>query len=182
MAFTQHFRRKQVEVKRVLKAIDYVSEYVGRSACILAFVLILVLANETVLRYVFGKPTMWGYELSYMVGATMAVLGWSYTHKHRGHVRVDLIYSRLSVRGQAIVDVVCSLVFLAPLLYVMIRAGYNAVPFAIRMNEVLAESSWLPPAWPIRLVVFCGFVFFTLQCIAQFIRDVYALMRNRAYD
>ncbi|MBN1153158.1 MAG: TRAP transporter small permease subunit [Dehalococcoidia bacterium] len=169
-------------MKRALRTIDYLSEYVGRSVCILAIVLVLVLANETSLRYFLDRPTMWGYELSYMVGASMAVLGWSYTHKHKGHVRVDIIYSRLSLRGRAIIDVVCSVIFLAPLLYVLVRAGFNGVAFALKMNEVLAESSWLPPAWPIRTVVFVGFVLFALQCSAQFVRDVYALVRNEEYD
>ena len=169
-------------MKRALRTIDSVSEYVGRGACVLVIVLVLVLANETTLRYVFDQPTMWGYELSYMVGASMAVLAWSYTHRHKGHVRVDVIYSHLSLRGRAIIDVVCSVVFLGPLLYVLVRAGFNAVTFALRMNEVLAESSWLPPAWPIRTIIFIGFVLFALQCFAQFVRDVYALVRNESYD
>ncbi len=169
-------------MRRVLRTIDSLSNYVGRAACLLAIVLILVLVNETILRYVFNRPTMWGYELSYMVGASMAVLGWSYTHLRKGHVRVDIIYSRLSCRSQAIINVACSIIFLAPLLYVLVRAGYNSIAFALRMNEILTESSWMPPAWPIRTIVFVGFVLFALQCIAQFARDMYALVRNRAYD
>ena len=169
-------------MRLVVKLIDSITDYVGRAACLLAIVLIMVLAGETVLRYGFGKPTMWGYELSYMVGASMAVFAWSYTHFRKGHVRVDLIYSRLSIRARAVIDVVCSLIFLAPLLYVLVLAGYNSVGFAIRMREVLTMSSWMPPAWPIRTIVFIGFTLFCLQCIAQFVRDVYALVWNRTYD
>ncbi len=175
-------RRKRVQMRLVLKLIDSITNYSGRAACLLAIVLIMVLAGETVLRYGFGRPTMWGYELSYMVGASMAVFAWSYTHLRKGHVRVDLIYSRLSLRGRAIIDVVCSVLFLAPFLYVLVLAGYNSVGRAIRLNEVLTMSSWMPPAWPIRTIVFVGFVFFALQCIAQFVRDVYALVWNRSYD
>lgn len=169
-------------MRQALKLIDSLTYYVGRVACLLAIVLIAVLAGETVLRYGFGRPTMWGYELSYMVGASMAVTAWSYTHLRRSHVRVDLIYSRLSLRGRAIIDVVCSILFLAPFLYVLILAGYNSIGFAIRMNEVLTMSSWMPPAWPIRTIIFVGFALFALQCISQFVRDVYALVWNRAYD
>jgi len=169
-------------MRTLLKIIDAISEYTGQTVLWLAVALVLVLAFETTARYAFGRPTVWVYETSYMIGATMVVLGWSYVHKHHGHIRVDVFYTRLSPRGRAIIDVVCSLVFLFPLLSILIYSANSSMLFAWKMNEKLPESTWMPPAAPIRAAVLVGISLFSLQCIAQFIRDLYSLVRNKAYD
>ena len=117
-----------------------------------------------------------------MIGGVLTVMAWSYVHKHRGHIRVDVIYTRLTLRGKAIIDVTCSLIFLLPVLIVLIYGGYSGVEFAWKTHERFIESNWLPPAGPVKTIVFIGFCLFTLQCIARFIRDFYVLVRNKPYD
>lgn len=169
-------------MRKVVRIIDTISENTGKTALWLSVVLVLVLTYETTARYVFNSPTQWAFETSYMIGATLAVLGWSYTHRHHGHIRVDVFYTHLPPRGKAIVDVVVSLIFLFPLLAVLIYASNSGMLFAWKMDERLTESSFLPPAGPIKTVLFLGICLFALQCSAQFIRDLYRLIRNKAYD
>ncbi len=166
----------------VLKTIDTLSEYSGKIFLWLVIALIGVLAFETIARYVFNSPTNWVYETSFMIGGALAVMAWSYTHKHHGHIRVDLIYTHLPPRGRAIIDVVSSIVFLFPLLAVLLYGGYSGVEFAWKAHEKFFESNWLPPTGPIRTIVFAGFCLFTLQALAQFFRDLYLLIRSKPYD
>jgi TRAP-type mannitol/chloroaromatic compound transport system permease small subunit len=166
----------------VLKIIDTLSEYNGRIFLWLVVALIGVLSFETISRYVFNSPTNWVYETSYMIGGALAVMAWSYTHKHRGHIRVDLVYTHLPLRGRAIIDVVSSIIFLFPLLAVLLYGGYSGVEFAWRASEKFVESDWMPPAGPIRTFIFVGFCLFALQSLAQFFRDVYQLIRSKPYD
>jgi len=169
-------------MKIILRTIDTISEYTGRIFLWLVIALIFVLAYETVARYVFNAPTRWVYETSYMIGGVLAVMGWSYVHKHRSHVRVDLIYTHLSPRGKAIIDVVCSVIFLLPFLIVLIYGGYSGISWSWRIHEKLIESSWLPPAGPVKTAIYVGFCLFTLQALAQFFRDLYLLLRSKPYD
>jgi TRAP-type mannitol/chloroaromatic compound transport system substrate-binding protein/TRAP-type mannitol/chloroaromatic compound transport system permease small subunit len=169
-------------MKAIIRLIDTISEYTGKTVLWLSVALVLVLTYETTARYVFNSPTQWAYETSFMIGATLAVLGWSYTHRHRGHIRVDVFYTHLSLRGQAIVDVISSFVFLFPLLAVLIYTAYSNMMFSWKLHEKLTESSFLPPAGPIKTVLLLGICLFALQCVAQFIRDVHVLIRNKAYD
>jgi len=166
-------------MNKIARIIDTISEYTGLGAIWLSIALILVLTYETTVRYVFNAPTQWAFETSYMIGASMAVLGWAYTHKHHGHIRVDVFYTRFSPRGRAIIDVVISILFLFPLLTVLIYGSYSSLQFAIQMNEKLAESSFRPPAAPIKAVIFVGICLFALQTIAEFIRDLYLLIRKK---
>lgn len=166
-------------MRTVVKFIDTISEYTGRTALWLAVVLVLVPAYETVARFVFDSPTVWAYETTWMLGASLAVLGWSYTHRHQGHIRVDVLYTRLSPRGKAMVDVVCSLIFFFPLLAILLYSSTSFTLFAWKMKEKLVESSWMPLSGPIKSVIVLGLALFTLQALAQFIRDLYLMIRNR---
>lgn len=147
-----------------------------RWACV---ALVLVLCFEVTARYVFDAPTKWGYEVSTMLGTTIVVMGWAYTHWAKGHVRIDIFYARFSPRGKALVDVICTLVLLFPLLIIMMYNAADHVWFAWTRGETMGESYWYPPAGPIRTVVLLGLLLFFLQGVAQFVRDLSMLLRKR---
>jgi len=166
-------------MRTIVRVIDSISEYTGmvvRWACL---ALVLVLCFEVTARYVFDAPTMWSFETSSMLGGTIAVLGWSYTHKHGGHVRVDVFYSHLPPRGQAILDIALTLLFFFPLLFSFTYVAWNRMWFSWEMGEVMARSNWYPIIGPIRTVVVLGLFLFALQGVSQFIRDLYRLIRNK---
>jgi TRAP-type mannitol/chloroaromatic compound transport system permease small subunit len=133
-------------------------------------------------RYIFNAPTIWAYDTAMMLGGVIAVMGWSYTHLYHGHVRVDVIYTHLPTRGKAIIDVVCFIVLFLPLLIVLIYASGDKALSAWETGERLTEGYWYPPAGPIRTVMVVGLFLFALQGVAQFIRDIYLLVRNKVYD
>ena len=145
-------------------------------------VLVLVMVYEVGARYVFNAPTIWAYETAMMLGATIAVLAWPYTHRHHGHVRVDVIYTHLPPRGKAIIDVVCFSLLFFPLLFALICTAGTRARFAWSIGEVLDEGYWYPPATPIRIVIVLGLSLFALQGVAHFIRDLRFLIRNKPYD
>lgn len=167
-------------MRTIVRVLDSISERTGKIVLWAAVALVVVLCYEVTRRYVFNSPTNWVMETSMMLGGTIAAMGWAYTHRHQGHVRVDVIYMHLTPRGKAIIDVVCSLVFLFPLLAILIYASAKWAQFSWSMGEKLVGSSWRPPSGPIRTLIPVGFCLFTLQCVAQFIRDFYQLIRNKS--
>lgn len=166
----------------VLRIIDSISEWSGRSVRWFAAVLVVVMTTEAIMRYAFSRPTEWSFEISVMLGATIYVLAWSYTHRHRSHIRVDVIYARLSPRAQAIVDVIGTLFFSLPLIVLMIYASIDNAWASWIEKERLIQTLWYPPAGPIRTVVALGFILLALQIIAQFVRDLHLLITGRAYE
>ena len=169
-------------MKKTLKVIDAVSTWSGLVARWGCLGLVLVLCFEVMMRYVFDNPTIWAHEMSMMLGVFIVCMGWSFVHVRRGHVRVDVFYSRLSPRGKGIVDVACFLVFFLPLLLVLIYAAGKMAWEAYIFDEVLMTSYWYPPALPIRLVVVLGLCLFLLQGIAEFVRDVYVVAKGVRID
>ncbi len=169
-------------MRKILKAIDSISDFTGNTAKWLAPLIMLVISTEVVLRYIFGRPTSVLPELMIMFGAALYTLGWGYVHRIRRHVRVDVIYLRFPTRLQAGIDVVATIIWLLPMVAYLV---YVSAPWAYRsfaIEERSAYSFWFPLLWPIRTVVAVGMIFLALQSLAQFYRDLYLLVRNKAYD
>ena len=168
-----------VAVRKLVQAVFNLSEATGQLIKYLVLALVAVLFIEVTLRYVFNSPTVWALETSKMLLGTIGACGWGYTHKLGGHVRVDVLYTLISRRGQALIDVCMSVLMLFPLVIVLIVVGTKWAVRAWETGEKMIESSWLPPAAPFRTALVIGFVLFALQCLAQFVCDLHYLIRKR---
>jgi len=169
-------------MRAILRVIDSISEWTGKIARWFWVVVVLVMTYEVTMRYGFNAPTMWAYETSMMVGAATYALAFCYTHKHRAHVRVDVLYMRLSPRGRAIIDITGGLLLFFPLIIVLADMSVDVAWRAWLINEKSVETYWYPPIAPVRTVLAIGLILFLLQGGAQFFRDLYLLIRNKPYD
>jgi len=165
-------------MRSLLRVIELISEWSGKVISWACVVLVIVLCYEVTARYVFDAPTIWAHATGCMLGLTIAAMGLAYTHKHRAHVRVDFFYNRLSPRGRVIVDVICTLLFLVPLLGILVYASAVRMGTSWAIHETITISYWYPPAGPVRTVFFLGFCLFFLQGIAQLIRNLHLLIKN----
>jgi TRAP-type mannitol/chloroaromatic compound transport system permease small subunit len=169
-------------MRATLRAVDTISEWTAKAVSWLTVALVLVLVFDVTERYVFGGATIWAYETATMLGATIYVMGWTYVHRMRDHVRVDIIYVHLSPRFQLVIDIIGTVLFMLPLLYVLIDTSIYYMLRAWRIDEVLAETFWYPPAGPFRTVVVVALFLLAFQAVAHLIRDFYQLVTNKAYD
>ena len=169
-------------VTKILKYIDFLSEKAGALGKWFAFLLVLVGAYETISRHFFNSPTIWAYDTLCMAGGVVYLLGASYVYLHDSHTRVDLIYSMLSKRTQAWINIVCSLLFFFPLMTIMFKVATEWSIKAWKTDEVFTNSFWYPPAAPYRTVFAVGLLLLLLQGIAKFIRDTYFVMRGESID
>lgn len=166
-------------VRKMVQSVFSLSEATGQIIKYLVMALVAVLFFEVTSRYLFNAPTTWALETSKMLLGVIGAGGWAYTHKLGGHVRVDVIYTMIPRRGQALIDVVMSLLMLFPLVAVLIGVGTKWAIRAWQTGEKMIESSWLPPAAPFRTALLIGFILFGLQCLAQFTCDLYYLIKKR---
>ncbi len=169
-------------LRKILKGIDMMSRYAGLTARWLAWLLVLVGAYETILRHWFNAPTVWAYDTLCMAGGVIYIMGWSYCYLIDSHVRVDLIYSRLSERKKAMLDVIYHLVFFFPLWIILVWISTKWAVKAWRINETMIATYWYPPAAPFRTIFALGSLLLLLQGVAKFIRDLYFLRRGEHLD
>ena len=169
-------------MKKVLRIIDRASEWAGKCASFLIVALILGIGYDVTMRYLFAKPTSWAFDMTYIIYGAYTMLGAAYCHYARGHVRMDLLYSRLSPRGKATLDVICYLILFFPLFFVLVyKCGGNAIE-ALISGERSHASVWRPYLAPFKLLIALGFVLFLFQGIAEFIRSLYNMFKGGPHE
>ena len=166
------------KIDRLLRVIDSISEWSGRTVSWLVLVLTLVLGYEIVMRYVFNAPTKWAFDISYMLGGSYFMLGEAYTLLKKRHVRIDIFYMRFSPRKQALVDVAFYVLFFFPLWGGLL---YALIPY-VYLSWVIGERSmqgyWMPILYPFKTVMPVAVFLFLLQGVADFLRSVLFLSKG----
>ena len=96
---------------RVADWIDRLNRGVGRVARYLVLALVLVTGYEVLMRRVFDRPTVWGFELSTYLYGIFFMLALGYTHSVKGHVAIDIIEERFSPRVRVLLRSLCFFLF-----------------------------------------------------------------------
>src|SRR5690554_1426218 len=79
-----------------IRVIDAFSNAIGNVVCWLIIPLVGSLAYEVFARYLFSAPTIWAYDVSYMLYGSLFMLGAGYTLYRGGHIRTDMLYQNWS--------------------------------------------------------------------------------------
>ncbi len=169
-------------MRKIIHTIDATSDWTAKIGRWLIPILMVMVTLEVTLRYVFTKPTLWGYELHVMLAASSYMIAFAYTHLQRAHVRVDMIYAHLPSKAQALIDSLGTLFLFFPFIFLLSYAAWNYMFNAWATSEKMAITGWYPPAGPLRTMVLFGLCLFALQAVAHFFRDTYLLIRGRSYD
>ncbi|MGR2689875.1 TRAP transporter small permease subunit [Pelomicrobium sp. G1] len=137
--------------------------------------LIAASCYEVFSRYVLNEPTLWAFEIGYMVMGTHFLIGMAYTLRENEHVRVDLFYSHVSRRARALIDAFTYVVLVLPLCLWLSASLWEKALKAYETQERSGMSAFNPPIWPYRAVFFAAFALLSLQAIAQLIRALMVL-------
>ena len=81
--------------------INSVSEFLGKLSAALFLLLLVNVFYDVIMRYAFNNVSIGMQELEWHLFATIFLLGVPYTLLKEGHVRVDIIYERLTPQRQA---------------------------------------------------------------------------------
>jgi len=98
-------------LKAFLKIINAVNDWVGNLLSYFLFLFFALLFMEVILRYFFNSPTVWANELAQMLFGAYAILAGGYILRTGGHVNVDILYSHLSKKSKAGLDIFTSILF-----------------------------------------------------------------------
>lgn len=156
------------------KSINTMNEKIGHFTSFLIIPLVLVIAYEVVMRYLFNAPTIWVFEATTLIYGTHFMIGIAYTHKHDGHVAIDVFEARLPVRARTILRLIVNLVLFLPTIG-MLSAWSVIYASDSWQNWERASTSWAPPLYPFKTLMAIGFILLLLQGVAKGIHDFRAL-------
>lgn len=157
--------------------VDAISKAAALVGALLVLPLIGSLTYEVASRFLWGKPTIWAYELTYMFMGTTFLFGMAYALKVRQHVSVDMFYNGMPPRGKAAVDTLCFCILLVALISIC-NALYQYAIEAYRYKETSGSSGWNPVVWPFRVVWLLGFVALALQTAVETVRSIVVLING----
>ena len=159
-------------MQAILLTIDRISGSFGLLAGWIVLPLILATVYEVMSRYLFNAPTIWAYELGYMLTGANFLLGSAFALREKAHIRIDVLYTQFNPRVKAAVDTVGYLLLFLPLgFWLSYRLAIYAFD-AYSSGQLSGESAWNPVIWPFRVVFFTGFLLLSVQALAELIRSV----------
>ena len=162
------------------RAIDAITERVGRLVYWLILAVVLISAANATVRKLFNYSSNAYLEIQWYLFSVIFLLGAGYTLLRNEHVRIDIIAGRLSRRAQNWIDVIGLLVFLMPMSWIIMWLSWPLFTDSYARQEVSTNAGGLI-IWPARLMVPVGFALLIMQGISELIKRI-AFLAGRIPD
>lgn len=166
---------------RVSRWIDRISRWLGWVTLGFTLVMTAVGAYNAITRYLgqyigTNLSSNRYIEVQWYLFSLVFLLGAAYVLQKDGHVRVDIIYGRLSPRQKAWVDLCGALLMLVPFCAVVIFYSIPAVVNSWRVLEQSSDPSGLP-RYPLKTMIPIAFAWLGLQGVSEAIKQI-AILRG----
>jgi len=148
---------------RIARGIDVLNEWVGRGVAWVTLLLVLVIFVDVVMRYMFRTSFVFTQELEWHLFAFIFLIGAGYTLLHDGHVRVDIIYQRLSPNAKAWVNLIGVLLFLFPGCVMIIVTSFKFVYTSWSIMDDSPDPGGIPFRFIVKGTIPAGFCLLLLQ-------------------
>jgi TRAP-type mannitol/chloroaromatic compound transport system permease small subunit len=151
------------------KAVDWLNAQIGKYVIWLILASTVISAVNAVVRKAFNMSSNAFLEVQWYLFAASFLIAAGYTLLKGEHVRIDVVSSHLSKRGQIWIDVIGFTFFLTPVCLVILWFG---VPFFLqgyRSGEVSGNAGGLI-RWPVYAMIPLGFSLLLLQGWSELIK------------
>jgi TRAP-type mannitol/chloroaromatic compound transport system permease small subunit len=156
-----------------IRTVDRFTDWTGTAVSWLSVPLVAAVAYEVISRYLFNAPTIWAYDVTYMLYGTLFMLGAAYALHKGAHIRTDFFWEQFSVRKKGLIDVASYLLFFFPGFLVLLVVSLNEGMYAWRINELSDQTPWRPILWPFKLVVPLACLLLLVQGFSEFLKSLY---------
>jgi TRAP-type mannitol/chloroaromatic compound transport system permease small subunit len=156
-------------VRRLLRAIDHVSEFVGLAAAQLYLMCAVITTYEVVMRYLFNNPTQWAFEVVMVLCASAWMLSVGYVTRHRRHIGITVLYLLAPHRTRWFLDLFANVVGLGAVALLAYAAWEPAVR-AISRIERTGSAFNSPEPTILKTVLVVGALLYAVQLTVNLIR------------
>ena len=167
---------------RLEQVINSFSDLLGKVAAVLFVIMLFNVFIDVIMRYMFNDVSIGMQELEWHLYASVFLLGVPYTLRAGGHVRVDLIYERLSVRTRALIDMFGTLLLLLPFAGLVAWYGVDFARESFELGETSGDPGGLPYRWIIKSMIPFAFFAIFISGLGLFLKSLNILLGNRQAD
>ena len=162
------------------RRIDALTERIGRSAIWIVLIVVLISAGNAIMRYAFNYSSNALLEIQWYLFGLLFLSCSGYTLLRNEHVRIDLLSSKLSKRGQAWIDVFGIIFFLMPMAIAILMLSWPVFMHAFESGEMSNSAGGLI-VWPARLMIPVGFALLIMQGVSELIKRI-GFLQGRCPD
>lgn len=155
--------------------IDAFNDLVGRWAAWCTLAIVVLVACNVTLRYLFRIGEVWLQELEWHLLSPIALIGMAYAMRYNEHVRVDMFYEKFRPQTRAWVDLAAATVTLA-MAAVIFALSLTQVEHAYASGEGSTDPGGLPYRFLLKSFIPLGFALVALQAVAHGARSVLAIV------
>lgn len=151
--------------------IDRLSGMLGKAVSWICLLMVLLGAFNAVSRYL-GRYVGMNLnstaltEAQWYMFSVLFLLGGAWALQQDRHVRVDVLYGRLSSKQKATINLVGTVLFLLPFCVFGVWASWGYVSNSILQREISPDPGGLP-RYPIKALIPFAFVLLGLQGVSE---------------
>ncbi len=123
------------------------------------------------IRFGFSSSSNAWLEIQWYLFAVCVMLGAAWVLRVNEHVRVDIIYGKLSARGKVYVDLFGMTVFLLPLMALMFELSLPLFWQMFETKEMSSNAGGLI-RWPAMLMLPLGFAMVFIQGLFEIVKRI----------
>ncbi len=170
---------------RVAAWIERLNQRLGSAIAWLVVLMTLIGAYNAVVRYLgrylgVNLSSNAYIELQWYLFSLVFLLGAAYTLKHNAHVRVDVFFTRMSMRTRAWINLVGTALFLLPFTALTLWLSWPSVRNSWAVREASPDPGGLP-RYPIKSIILVGFALLLLQGVAELVKNI-AILRGHRHE
>ena len=158
----------------LIRGIERVTGSIGILAAFAIVPLVIATCYEVFVRYAMNAPTIWAYEVGYILTGSHFLLGMAYALQTNDHIRIDIFSENFSLRTRKALDLAGYAVTF-PLMLWLSYALFQYLAIGYQRNEHSGQSALNMPVWPFRVVFLVAFALFALQIFAEILKTVRSL-------
>jgi TRAP-type mannitol/chloroaromatic compound transport system permease small subunit len=156
-----------------IRVIDTFTDYTGSIIAWMALPLVGSVAYEVFARYLFNAPTIWAYDITYMLYGALFMMGAAYALHKGAHIRTDFFWEAFSPRKKGWIDSISYVVFFFPSLIALGLISLHEANYAFSINEMSDQTPWRPVLWPFKYVVPVACLLLLIQGVSEFLKSFY---------
>ncbi len=161
--------------QNIIQKIDALNEWIGATVAWLTLIMMLVTCIIVLVRYGFNLGSIALQESVMYMHGVVFMLGIAYTLKHQGHVRVDIFYSKFTMRRKALIELSGTILFLMPVGFLFLLGSLNYVSLSWSLAEGSAQPGGLPGVYLLKSLIPLMAILLLLQGLANIVRSILVL-------
>ena len=137
---------------------------------------------DVVMRYFFHNSSVGMQEMEWHLFSIIILFGVSVALLEEGHVRVDFLYDRFSVKKKAVINIIGTVFFLLPLAFLVFFTSYDFVMDSYKIQEISENPGGLPYRYIIKGMIPLAFATLIFYSIGYTIKNINLYRRGNVNE